>query len=82
MDFSQFNAAEQAHMTKIIEKKQVSNNTALKSSDSLARLDARLLASLLWSRGEMLQFMLQRFHQQGSFFKRGFVVTPPSLHSI
>jgi len=48
MDFSGFNAAEQAHMTKVIEKKQVRSPPLLPvwQRIQLQRLDARLYADV------------------------------------
>lgn len=58
MDFSNFNAAEQAHMTRIIEKKQVSSCKISKVLLVIAfDLDARLLEALLWFGREMFQLM-------------------------
>jgi len=56
MDFSQLNSAEQAHMTKIIEKKQVldTSYTLQQSLNTItALLDARLPTSILRPRGKM-----------------------------
>jgi hypothetical protein len=48
MDFSGFNAAEQAHMTKVIEKKQVRmlSVPSFGNVSNCNRLDARLYANV------------------------------------
>ena len=64
MDFSQFNPAEQAHMTKVIERKQVSRrqsksincNSLIKFSTCLP--DARFHETLLRPRGTLFHIML------------------------
>jgi len=59
MDFSQLNSAEQAHMTKIIEKKQVCILAySLLQTFSRFLPDARLPAFVLGPRGKMLYLML------------------------
>jgi hypothetical protein len=61
MDFSQFNAAEQAHMSKVVEKQQVLSSM-LRSDESVADVlfeDARLCADVRESCRPMFQLMLQ-----------------------
>lgn len=63
MDFSSFNAAEQAHMTKIIEKKQVRfvfpNPFRIRFNTLPNISDARLSTYVRQPRGKVLQHMLQ-----------------------
>jgi hypothetical protein len=60
MDFSQLNSAEQAHMSKVIEKKQVLLiSWKLCSTADLVFQDARLLADVLESSRAVLQLVLQ-----------------------
>ncbi len=63
MDFSNFNPAEQAQMTKVIEKRQV-YLLALSLCINVPnnRIDARLPPNVLELGGEVLQYMCQRLH--------------------
>ena len=63
MDFSNFNPAEQAQMTKVIEKRQV-YLLALSRCINIPnnRIDARLPPNVLEPGGEVFQYMCQRFH--------------------
>jgi len=71
MDFSQLNSAEQAHMSKVIEKKQVRSNICDLRPLLTSSSDARLPADVLKSRRAMLQFVLQRLYKQGTILKGG-----------
>jgi hypothetical protein len=72
MDFSRLNSAEQAHMSKVIEKKQVRSNgrSRLLVLTSFPQ-DARFLADVLESRRAMLQLVLQRLYKQSIVLKGG-----------
>lgn len=81
MDFSSLSSAEQAHMTKVIEKKQVSEDCILGRNmpnillfpQSICHLisDARLHEDVLKPRRTLFHLMLQRLHKQGTVVKRG-----------
>lgn len=60
MDFSQFNAAEQAHMTRVIEKKQVCLRVPKlqKYKANLFAIDAGFHASVLRTRGTLFHVVL------------------------
>ncbi len=64
MDFSQLNSAEQAHMSKVIEKKQVRRTwTSVANEQAIAEtylilLDARLYADVLEPGRPLLQRLL------------------------
>lgn len=75
------NAAEQTHMTKIIEKKQVSPSQRYPLPQALLKYmpaapDARLYAHVLQPRREVFQRLLQRLHEQGPFLKGGTLPAP------
>lgn len=58
MDFSKLNGAEQAHMTKYIEKKQVSLSYSFIQQIDERVLDARFHASVFIPRRKMFHAML------------------------
>lgn len=64
MDFSSFNSAEQAHMTKVIEKKQVSFVAQSKLSKQVTyrtgpHVDARLFEDVREPSGKVFHVVLQ-----------------------
>lgn len=80
MDFSNFNSAEQAHMTKIIEKKQACKHIlSLQCIADTCVTDARLFKNVLQPCWKVLQLMLQRLHKQGPINERGFLKLPIPL---
>lgn len=83
MDFSQMNAAEQAHMNRVIEKKQVSRTRSPDATHGPAEphplcADARLHAHVLEPRRAVLHRVLQRLHVQGPVLKRSEALLPIS----
>lgn len=82
MDFSAMNPAEQAHMSKVIEKKQVSSGS--RTPQATTRTDIRKIGvdagfheNVLVAGRTLLQLLLQRLHKQGSVVKRGEPMSPP-----
>jgi hypothetical protein len=74
MDFSQFNPSEQAHLSRVIERKQVrvSLRPVLPNTLTPAHApDARLYAHVLEPRRALLHLLLQRLYQQGPLHQRG-----------
>lgn len=71
MDFSAMNPAEQAHMSRVIEKKQVGRGGISAMQPPVLKrptlaLDAGLHENVLVTSRAMLQLLLQRLHEQST----------------